>query len=290
MDTPTVAGIGEILWDLLPDGKQLGGAPANFAYHAKMLGAEAYPVSMVGNDALGVEILERLDSVGVSRDYVGTDAVHPTGTVSVELEAGIPRYIIHTDVAWDYLGLTGPLLTLARRLDGVCFGTLAQRSPESRAAIMGFLAETSSRCVRVLDINLRQEFYDAAIIDASLAVCRMVKLNEDELPVVGEVLGLKPGPDDSLMEQLTVRYDLALVALTRGPNGSRLFTPEAVSDHPGYETAVMDTIGAGDAFTAALLLGHLRGHVLDVINDEANRIASYVCSHQGAMPGYVSLA
>jgi len=284
--TPIVAGVGEILWDLLPDGKQLGGAPANFAYHARMLGAEAYPVSMVGNDPLGREILERLDAVGVSHEFIATDPAHPTGTVSVELEAGIPRYVIHNDVAWDNLALTGHLLTLARRLDGMCFGTLAQRSPHSRAAIMGFIEATSPRCVRVLDINLRQQFYDAAIIEASLAHSQMVKLNDEELPVVAGVLGLAPGTEDSLMEQLVLRYDLALVALTRGNNGSRLFTPEAISDHPGYRTTVADTIGAGDAFTAALLVGYLRGHVLDVINDEANRLASFVCSRIGAMPRY----
>jgi fructokinase len=282
---PIIVGLGEILWDLLPDGKQLGGAPANFAYHAMKLGAEAYPASAVGNDVLGEELLERLESLGIDSRHVVTEPRHPTGTVSVLLEQGQPTYVIHTEVAWDYLELTADMLHLARRADAVCFGTLAQRSPLSRETIRGFLEHTSPECIRILDMNLRQDFYDRALIEDSLNAANMLKLNEGELAIISDVLGMSAN-GNHLLEQLAARYDLRLIAVTRGSEGSRLYTPEAASDHPGYETDVVDTVGAGDAFTAALVVGHLRGHVLDIVNEEANRLASFVCSRKGGTPEY----
>lgn len=282
---PVIVGLGEILWDLLPDGKQLGGAPANFAYHAMKLGAESHPASAVGKDVLGKELLDRLDDLGIDRRHVVTELLHPTGTVSVLLEEGQPSYVIHTDVAWDYLELTADMLHLARRADAVCFGTLAQRSPVSRDTIRGFLEHASPDCVKILDLNLRQNFYDRALIEDSLNAANMLKLNEGELAVISDMLGIS-GNGNHLLEQVAARYGLRLVALTRGSEGSRLWTSEDVSDHPGYEVDVVDTVGAGDAFTAALVVGHLRGHVLDLVNEAANQVASFVCSRKGGTPEY----
>ena len=282
---PTIVGIGEVLWDVLPAGKQLGGAPANFAYHAKALGADGVVVSRVGDDDLGREALRRLSQLGLDARHVGTDPDHPTGRVDVRLDArGVPSYVIHEDVAWDFLRATPDVIGLAGRADAVCYGTLAQRSPASREAIRTFVESTRPGCLRVLDGNLRQSYFDGQTVHGLLAASDVLKLNDEELPVVTRLLNV-PGDGAEAIHALLRAYDLRLIALTRGPRGSALYARDRTSDCPGEPPAeIADTVGAGDAFTAALVLGLLRGDDLDKINWTANRLASYVCSQHGATP------
>jgi len=281
----SIVGLGEILWDMLPGGKELGGAPANFAYHAQALGASACVVSCVGSDPLGDEILALLDEVDLDRHSLAVDPARPTGTVSVSLDAkGVPTYVIHTDVAWDFIPWSDSLADLAASASAVCFGSLCQRSPVSRRTIRTFLKNTSPDSLRVFDVNLRQSFYDRDIIHESCELSNIVKLNDDELPVLARLLGLRRETTSDLLRELVNTYSLRLIALTRGSHGSVLCTPDEVSEHAGYPAHVVDTVGAGDSFTAAIVMGVLNGEKLDRINDSANRLASYVCSQKGAMP------
>lgn len=281
---PVVVGLGEVLWDILPGGRQLGGAPANFAYHAKAMGAKAYPVSCVGGDELGDEILRRIEAIGLSGEFVGVDAEHPTGTVSVELDiAGKPSYVIHENVAWDFIAPRPELIGLAARTDCVCFGSLAQRSAVSRTTIRDFVTATRDDCLRIFDINLRQHYFNIDTIAPGLSWATVLKLNDEELPVLAELLSIE-GTSTEMLGTLYRRYNLDLIALTKGGQGSLLFTPEAHSIQPGLPVEVADTVGAGDAFTAALAMGLLAGLDLDAVAEGANRVASYVCSQKGATP------
>jgi fructokinase len=297
---PIIVGLGEILWDMLPSGKplrqaqdlsraeptdkQLGGAPANFAYHANALGAQGVVASCIGADDLGREMTERLNGLSLVRDYVAVDSSHPTGTVSVKLDAdGKPSYTIHENVAWDFIPDSAQLKTLARLADAVCFGSLAQRSEVSRRTIRAFLGCTQQKALRIFDVNLRQSYYSLEVIEESLQMCNVVKLNNDELPVLAKLLGLE-GDENAMVKALARRYGLALVALTRGPQGSLLTTATKMSVHPGVPVEVVDTVGAGDAFTAVLAVGMLKKYELNRINDCANRLASFVCSQTGATP------
>jgi fructokinase len=279
-----IFGLGEVLWDLLPGGKQLGGAPANFAYHAHALGAEAWPVTRVGSDALGAEILERLNTLGLPTMCVQTDPGAPTGTVSVEiLPGGRHRFTIHENVAWDRIEATEAALALAAKADAVCFGTLGQRCEESRSAIQAIAGAVASDALRIFDVNLRQRFYSRDVIEESLRIANVVKINDEELPVAAEMLGLH-GDAVEQLEQLATRYELKLVALTRGSEGSLLYANGRASSIAGTPIAVVDTIGAGDAFTAAMALGWLAEWDLDEINRRAGAVASFVCSQPGATP------
>ncbi|HXE55247.1 MAG TPA: carbohydrate kinase [Tepidisphaeraceae bacterium] len=282
---PVLIGIGEILWDMLPGGKQLGGAPANFAYHANALGGRGLPVSRIGDDELGREILARLERFGLDRGLVAVDPHHPTGTVDVHLDThGVPQYVIHEKVAWDFLENSPQTFDLAARANVVCFGSLAQRSAGSRAAITEFVGAVPRGCLRIFDINLRQTYFSREVIDASLRMSDVLKLNDGELPTLVELLNLPVTESDALAELMS-RYSLRLIALTRGGAGSTLIASDgAVSTHYGFPVEVADTVGAGDAFTAALALGLLAGWSLHQINDHANQVASYVCSQAGAMP------
>lgn len=282
--TMTVVGLGEVLWDLLPAGRKLGGAPANFAYHAQALGARGVVASCIGTDALGREVTESLERLGLTVAYVTRAADHPTGTVEVKLdERGHPSYTIIENVAWDFIPCTEQLRALARRCEAVCFGSLAQRCPTSRGTIRSFLQHTPPGCLRVFDINLRQHFYDYAVVSDALASATVLKLNDDELPAIGELLGLS-GSERDLMEQLATAHDLGLIALTRGDRGSMLLSADDCVEHPGFQVDVADTVGAGDAFTAALTVGLLRGLDLERISVAANRLAGFVCTQSGATP------
>jgi len=279
-----IVGLGEILWDMLPDGKQLGGAPANFAYHAQALGGRGIVVSCIGDDELGKEIIRQLRELGLDRRYITVDKDHPTGTVEVQLdEKGVPNFTIHKNVAWDFIPLNPDLLNLARRTDAVCFGSLCQRSEKSRKTIQSFLTATRPDCLRVFDINLRQRYFDQEIIQTMLGLSNVLKLNDDELKVVANLLSIN-GSETDILSRLTERYSLQLIALTRGTSGSRLYAQEENSNHPGFQVEVVDTVGAGDSFTAAMTLGLLHGKTLDRINEYANRVASFVCSKSGATP------
>jgi len=279
-----VVGIGELLWDLFPEGKRLGGAPLNFCYHCQQLGAESYPVSAIGADDLGMEILDMLSVKGMADDFVEEDADWPTGTVGIVLDRqGKPTYEIHEGVAWDALPMSGKLEALAQKTDAVCFGSLAQRNPLSRSTIQAFLRAMRPSAIRIFDVNLRQKFYSKKIIDESLRHANRLKLSDEELPVLAEMFGLSGSVQDQL-EALLDRFGLLLIAYTRGADGSLLAAPDEISDHPGYPVAVADSVGAGDSFTAALCMGLLSGNALDEINEHANRVATFVCSQAGATP------
>jgi fructokinase len=279
-----VAGIGEILWDIMPSGKQLGGAPANFAYHAHGLGARSRVISRVGRDDLGAEILQRLQALGLPTEGIQVDPSSPTGTVSVELLAdGQPRFTIHEDVAWDRLALEQAALDAVGEADAVSFGTLAQRSEPARGTIQALLAAVRPGAWRILDINLRQHYFSREIIETSLRLSNAVKLNDAELPVLAEMLGLR-GNVRQQIEELARQHSQRLVCLTRGADGSLLYSQGQWADDPSQPVAVKDTVGAGDAFTAALAVGLLTGKPLDAINRLANQVARYVCSCEGATP------
>lgn len=279
-----IVGIGELLWDMLPRGRQLGGAPANFAYHACALGAKGRIVSRVGDDAAGRDLLARLAQLSVLTDCIQIDPTAPTGSVSVELSPlGQPRYFIRENVAWDYLAPNVNASCAVKQADAVCFGTLAQRSEMSRNTIHELIASTPQQCLRVLDVNLRQHFYTREIIEKSLALANVLKLNEDELPVIAEIFSVT-GDSRSQLARFTERFNLRAAALTRGDHGALLLSDGHWSDNPRIPTTVVDTVGAGDSFTAAMVIGLLVHWDLDEINEQANRVAAFVVSRIGATP------
>ena len=281
----TVVGLGELLWDLFPSGKRLGGAPTNFAYVSRLLGDDSHVASRVGADALGAEALARLAELGLPGRHIQRDAARPTGTVRVELdERGEPTYESSSDVAWDYLEWTEEWKELAARADAVCFGTLAQRSAVSRATVRSFLRVTPPRAMRVFDVNLRHSLSDAEMLSDSLALARAVKLNGDELPRVAAFLKLGGRGPRELAAGLAREYDLELVAVTRGGDGSLLLAGGEVAEHPGCRVQVADTVGAGDAFTAALIHAYLRGASLTEMSEAANRAGAWAASQAGATP------
>lgn len=277
-------GVGELLWDMLPTGQQLGGAPANFAYHAHALGAKAMVVSCVGKDALGKELLERLCRIGLNTDSITINLSAPTGTVSVTIDVqGKPTFTIHENVAWDFIEASADVLRDASRADAICFGSLAQRSAVSRKAIQALVAATPTSCLRVFDINIRQHFFSQEVIEHSLKLANVLKLNDSELPVLATLYGLY-GPPRQQLETLAQRFGLRVVALTCGAEGSLLLHDGRWSELPSVKVDVKDTVGAGDSFTAALCLGLLCGMDLGEIHNVANQIAAHVCSCVGATP------
>ncbi len=275
-----VVGIGEILWDRFPTGDRLGGAPANFAYHAAQLGAESYVVSRVGNDPDGEAITRRLSG---RTDYLQHDYDQPTGVVNVTLHDGEPTYAIADPAAWDFLVLTDDLRQLAARTDAVCFGTLAQRHEGTHGTIREFLSACSPHALRLFDINLRAPFYTPEIIRSSLEVANMLKLNEDEVGEIAAVCQLTSG--DPVPELLGLFPHLKLVAVTLGAKGSALYVPGHEPIRTGSpEIEFCDAVGAGDSFAATLVTGLLAGDPVDRIADRANRIAAFVASQSGATP------
>jgi fructokinase len=279
-----IVGLGEVLWDLLPAGKQLGGAPANFICHAHALGAVARLVSRVGNDDLGREIITRFAQRGLPTDTISVDPFAPTGTVSVEVSPdGQPQYVIHESVAWDRLEASPEALAAVAGADAVCFGTLGQRTKAANTTIHALLAAAQPDALRIFDINLRPPFVDHHVIARSLAAANALKLNEQELPVLAGIFGLRGSPAEQLAA-LAVRFSLRLVVLTRGGDGSLLLSDGAFFEQPGTPVPVRDTVGAGDAFTAATVLGFLRRWPLEKISRHANAVAAFVCSQAGATP------
>lgn len=281
---PLLVGVGEILWDLLPDGRKVGGAPSNVAWHAAQLGLWSVVVSAVGDDDLGRELMVLWDELGIDRSYVAIDPDHPTGTAGVQLDRhGNSTFTITEGVAWDHIAFHAGLPHLAVQADAVCVGTLAQRCEASRESIQAFLAATRKDCLRIYDVNLRQYYFNHTILDRTLKLCQVVKLNEDEWPVAAKLLDL---PQDLRSGAMAMRrrYDLRVVAVTRGADGSVLCDAEGLHDLPGIDVPVVDTIGAGDAFTAALGVGLLRGLPLPRVHDLAARTAAYVCTQAGATP------
>jgi len=282
--TYSLVGIGELLWGIFPTGKGLGGAPANFVYHASALGGEGLIVSCVGSDRLGDEMLERLGTLSLDYKYVASDLEHPTGTSSIKVGAeGNPSFTIQENVAWDFIPKSQQLIELSKGINAVTFGTLAQRSEVSRATIRAFIRKIPSSVLCIFDINLRQAFYSREVIEWSLEACNVLKLNEEELQVLAHLLSLE-SDELRLLHDLSRRFNLELIALTKGAGGSLMYSQERIYTHEGYKTEVVDTVGSGDAFTAALALGMLSGSDLRTINDYANRVASFVCSKRGATP------
>jgi len=282
----TILGIGELLWDVLPAGPQLGGAPANYSVMAGRLGDHATVLSRIGRDALGERALEVLAPFPVDCRQLQVDPEQPTGTVTVELEAGQPSYVIHQPVAWDFFELTEAWRAQAALADAVCFGSLGQRSEQSRQTIHALVRATRRECQRIFDVNLRAPFYSAAIVRESLELASVMKMNDVEVPQVLKLLGLPPSA--SLLggaERLLAEFSgLKLVAITRGGEGSLLVGRSEWDEHPGIPIQVADTIGAGDAFTAAMTCYLLKGAPLKVLNEAGNRWGSYVASQSGAMP------
>jgi fructokinase len=282
---PTIVGVGELIWDILPDGKQLGGAPANFAYIARLLGNQSIVASRIGTDELGSEALVRLERMGISTRYLQRDQTHPTGTVRVLIdERGEPRFAMNENSAWDYLEWTEDWKALAPAVDAVCFGTLGQREGRARETIIRFLKETRPRALRIFDVNLRHSFFSAAMLAHSLELATIVKLNGEELLSAAAMLKLDESEDEAIGKRLIALFDVEMVAITRGEQGSLLVTKERTADHPGFKVRVKDTIGAGDAFTATLAHYYLRRAPLEAINEAANRMGAWVATQAGATP------
>jgi len=285
MSTFTIVGLGEVLWDIFSTHKQLGGAPTNFAYISSLLGERAVVASRVGIDDLGAAVVERLDSLHLSTSHLQRDHEHPTGTVQIELAAdGQPRFEFAQYVAWDFLAWDAAWEQLAQVADAVCFGSLAQRSLQSRATIQRFLRATSSSALRVFDINLRQAFYSAEVLSESAERADIVKLNHEEVLPLMTLLGEPVDGDIDAARWLCEQFELKLVCVTRGGNGSLLYTPDGQHEHPGFRVKVADTVGAGDAFTATMVHHFLRGSSLPTMNDAANLMGSWVASMPGATP------
>ena len=281
----TMVGLGELLWDLLPSGKQMGGAPANFAYMARVLGNEGIAASRIGVDSLGQEALQQLQRSGLSTAFVQQDSQHPTGTVAVSVDAeGQPEFTIAGDVAWDFLEWSAAWAELASRADVICFGSLAQRAPQSRETIRRFLDTAPETTLRICDVNLRQSFYNQEVLHESLRRSQIVKLNHLELPLIAGLLGIAPGEEETMARQLRQVYGLRLVCVTRGANGSLLVSEREMAVHGGIQVKVADTVGAGDAYTACMAHEFLRGRSLDEIGRQANRFAAWVATQVGATP------
>ena len=278
-----VAGIGELLWDRFPDGDRLGGAPANFAFHAGQLGAEARIVSRLGRDADGSRLIESLARQKLATNFIQRDPSHPTGLVRVEIKEGQPTYLIENPSAWDYLELTGELKGLAATLDAVCFGTLAQRHPVSQRTIQEFVRLCPPKTLRLFDINLRHAFFTRETIEFGLSHATALKLNGEELVRIAALFGW-PSPREEALARIFKLFPLEWIAVTRGSEGCEIHTREKTVRSKAPKVTCVDAVGAGDAFSAALVTGLLNRLPLDKIADHANRVGAYVASQPGAMP------
>lgn len=280
-----IVGMGEALWDILPEGKKIGGAPANFAYHMSQFGHNSYVVSAVGNDKLGNEILENFDSKHLN--YLIEKVSYPTGTVQVELdEEGVPCYEIKENVAWDNIPFTPALEEAAKNTRAVCFGSLAQRNIVSRETINRFLdiMPDGEGQYKIFDINLRQGFYTKDILCDSFHRCNILKINDEELVTVSRMFGY-PGIDlEDKCWILLAKYNLKMLILTCGVNGSYVFTPGAISFVETPKVEVADTVGAGDSFTAAFCASILKGKPVNEAHRLAVDVSAFVCTQNGAMP------
>ena len=280
-----VVGLGEVLWDVLPEGKKLGGAPANFAYHAgQFLGQdETIAISALGEDKLAEETIEALGEHGLN--CLLPRVPYPTGTVQVTLaEGGIPTYDIKENVAWDNIPFNDEIQEVARDCRAVCFGSLAQRNIVSRTTIQKFLDATPGDCLKIFDINLRQQFYTKEIIQESIRHCNILKINDEELVLIGRMFGY-PGLDiENKCWLILGKYDLDMLVLTCGTNGSYVFTPGNVSFQETPKVQVADTVGAGDSFTGSFVASILSGLSVPEAHKKAVEVSAFVCTQNGAMP------
>lgn len=281
---PVVVGIGELLWDVLPTGKRAGGAPVNFVYHATQMGAEGYAISAVGNDVSGTEIIQELDKNHIISSYIST-VEYPTGSVMVELKDGIPTYTIIEGVAWDHIPLTQASIELMKRADAVCFGTLAQRSSESRETLQTLLSYMDKKALRFFDINIRQSYYSKELIESLLEQANVFKINDEELELLRPMFGLE-GTTDEVCHALVRKYDLRYLILTAGAEFSTIYSPTETSTLPTPKVKVADTVGAGDSFSGAFVYSILIGKSLREAHRKAVEVAAFVCTQNGAWPAY----
>ena len=278
-----VIAVGEIVWDMLPAGKQLGGAPLNFAFFSKELGAEAYAVSAIGNDVLGDETLAVASATGVNLDYLQRNNL-PTSRVLISLDnEGVPQYEIVENVAWDALECPQMILDLVKDASVMCWGSLAQRSVTSRQSVLAMLAAAPKECVKVFDINIRQHYYSREVIETSLGYADILKLNEDELPLVASILGLS-GQERDIVRQLIEKYALKYLVYTHGADFSEVFSATGEYSHvPTPKVRVVDTVGAGDSFTAVFVTSILQGLSMAESHVRAVEVSAYVCTQNGAI-------
>lgn len=279
-----IVGLGEALWDMLPAGRYLGGAPLNFAYIASLLGNEAVIATRVGKDAFGLEILAELNRHKLNTKAIQIDAELPTGTVEVRFENGQPEYDFKKPVAWDVMEWSSAWQHLARQCDAVCFGTLAQRSAQSRSTILRFVEHTRSSCLRVFDINLRRPFISRSAIEGALPLTTVLKMNDLELPQIAEMFGISGRSSAELMLAMQRQFGVKLLLVTRGEHGAAATDGSRIVEQPGFTITVRDTIGAGDAFSAAATHCLLAGVSLDHTLIFANQWAAWVASQAGGMP------
>ena len=278
-----IVGLGEALWDCLPEGSKLGGAPANFAYHMSQFGYESLAVSALGKDKLGDETIKIFEKEHLS--FIMPRVDYPTGTVQVELDdEGVPTYQIKTGVAWDNIPYSHAIDEVAKECRAVCFGSLAQRSDVSRQTINLFLDSTPKDCLKIFDINLRQNFYTKEVIQESMRKCNILKINDEELVVIGRLFGY-PGLDiENKCWLLMGKYHLDMLILTCGVNGSYVFASQKVSFKKTPKVEIADTVGAGDSFTACFLADILAGKSVEEAHELAVEVSAYVCTQEGAMP------
>lgn len=285
MNENYVVGIGEVLWDVLPEGKKLGGAPANFACHVSRFGLNGLVISAVGKDKLGDEIINVFNQKRLEYQLEKTD--FPTGTVEVTLDnAGIPQYDIKENVAWDNIPFTEEIRMIASHTRAACFGSLAQRSQNSRRSINAFLDSMpdSEDSLKVFDINLRQNFYSEEIVQESLSKCNILKINDEELLIVKDLLSLRGRSQEELCNELMALGNLRMLILTCGTKGSMVFSQEGISVLGTPTVQVADTVGAGDSFTAAFISSLIKGKTVREAHQTAVNVSAYVCTQQGAMP------
>jgi fructokinase len=279
-----IVGLGEALWDVLPEGKKLGGAPANFAYHAGQFGLDTIAISALGEDALAEETIEALKEHGLN--YLMPRVPYPTGTVQVTLaEGGIPTYEIKEGVAWDNIPYTDEMAEIAKNARAVCFGSLAQRNKVSRENIRKFLADTPADCLKICDINLHQQFYSKEVLEDSFQLCNILKINDEELVVVNRMFGYDGLDMRQTCKKMVQDYGLKMLVLTCGTNGSYVFTDDGLTsfqDTPKVEVA--DTVGAGDSFTGSFCACILNGKPVQEAHKTAVQISAFVCTQNGAMP------
>ena len=280
---PIVVGIGELLWDVFPDGKKAGGAPINFVYHATQLGAKGYAVSAVGNDDLGREILSCLKQSGINGIIEHVD--YPTGKVLVTLQNGIPEYEIVQNAAWDHLPCSAKAVQILQQADAVCFGTLALRNSDSREHILQMLSCVPDTAVKLYDINLRQHYYSSELIETLLKRANVFKINIDEMAVIRPLFNLN-GTDEEVCRALMRRYNLKYVIFTAGAKFSTVYAPDETSYFETPAVKVADTVGAGDSFSAAFVYSLLTGKSLQQAHQTAIKVSAFVCTREGAWPKY----
>ncbi|MFV0591598.1 MAG: carbohydrate kinase family protein [Draconibacterium sp.] len=284
MDKPIIIGAGELLWDMLPGGKQLGGAPANFAWHATQMGGQGIVYSAVGKDPLGTEIIDLLTYKRMDTHFVSQLGEFPTGRVDVKIDSsGIPEYNIKTGVAWDKIPLCKHRSEIVDNASVFCFGALAQRNNVSFTTIQTLLDELPETCLKIFDINLRQTFYTRGIIETSLQKSNVLKLNEDELPVVARMFGFKGG-ETQILEKILDEFSIEMLALTKGGVGSLIRTKTESSWLESPKVKIADTVGAGDSFTATLAMGILHKLPIKKVHQNAVAVSAFVCTQHGAMP------